>query len=243
VLVVVASAVFLTFNQNDSNPSYAPFSTGETGTSLFFDTLRLMGYPVRISYTPLTRSSDTEHVYIIIQPYNPHVTAETAEEMLEWVRLGGRLIFLHNTEPTVLDRLFDDAVRREINGFNHYSAGAGAVITGRAHGLTNRRLMQDASPGYELHRFLTLWDAERIYFAAYYHGMHPPDTLFSRLPLIVRLTVIQSGIAVLFLLWHLGKRFGKPVPVYEETEREENEQVRAMARLYMKTHRKDNEKC
>jgi hypothetical protein len=43
---------------------------------------------------------------------------------------------------------------------------------------------------------------------------------------------------MLLLIWHVGKRFGKPVPAYEETEREENEQVRALARLYNKTDRR-----
>jgi hypothetical protein len=239
VLIIVAAVVIVFTNGNNNGPPYAPSSTSEMGISLFYDTLRQLDYPVRVGYAPLTRDSNTEHAYILVQPTNPMITTELAEEMLEWVRRGGRLVFLFNSGPTAVDRLLAGTRPQQINGFNYYRVGLGSVVTGQSYRITNLRLISDAEPAVQLHGILSRWDAERIVFSAYYHGMHPTETLFSRLPLVIRLVIIQLGIAVLLLLWHLGKRFGKPVPAYEETEREEHEHVRALARLYIKTERKN----
>jgi len=240
IVVFTAEAIVFTWNDDGgSGPVYAPYSTGDTGTGLFHDTLRRMGYPVSVGYAPLTRENDVRHAYILIQPFNPYVTREMAEEMLEWVRGGGRLVFLHNTNPTVVDNILASETVRTVGQFNYYNVGAGSVVTGRAQPITNRPLLSD--PGYAatLHGIITQWQAERIVFPVYYHGVHPPETMFSNLPPVMRLVIIQLVIAVLALLWHLGKRFGKPIPAYGEMEREENEYVRALARLYMKKERKD----
>jgi hypothetical protein len=235
ILIVLAAAVFVLLQTNGDGPPFAPNSTAEGGTSLFYDTLRHMGCPVRMVYTPLTRQRDIRNAVVIIQPYNPPVTVEMAEEMLEWVRLGGRLVFLHNSGPPELDLLLLDMESIGEGGFFRYTIGLGEIVTGRAHGLTNIRLMNDPAPGEVLHRIISSWGTERIDFSLYYHGYRPPETMFSELPLVMRLVLIQLGLAGLAVVWHLGKRFGKPVPAFEETEREENEEVRALARLYMKT--------
>jgi hypothetical protein len=242
-LIILAAAVTILVVNNDTNgPPFAPFSVTETGTSVFYDTLRFMGYPVSVGYTPLTRDSDTNYIYVLIQPHTPAVTKEAAEEMLDWVRRGGRLIFLHNNPPTEVDSLLAGIQRRNIHDFLYYNIGLGVVVTGRASPVTNQRLIQQPEPAVQLHEMISRWDGERIIFSAYYYGTTQPDNLFTVLPLVVRLTIIQSGIAVLYYLWHLGKRFGKPVPAYEETEREENEHVRALARLYTKTQPKGKKK-
>jgi len=238
VIIVTAAAIFAFVEGDDgSGPAYAPYNTGEIGTSLFYDTLRRMGYPVGVGYAPLTRESDTRYAYILIQPYNPYITAEMAEDMIDWVKGGGRLVFMHNTDPTVFDRLLVETPCRYVGEYRYYDIGTGSIVTGRSQPLTNRSLLADPTNAERLHGILTLWQAERIVFPVYYHGVHPPETMFSNLPLIIRLVIIQLGIATLALLWHSGIRFGKPVPAYEETEREENEHIRALARLYTKTER------
>jgi len=241
IIIILGAAIFLVL-QTDSGdgPPYSPFLTDEPGTSLLFDTLQHMGYPVRMGYAPLTPSRSTEHVHIIIQPFNPPVSNEMAAEILEWVYNGGRLIFLHNNLHNELNRLLPNTPTRTMYGLGYHHHGTGVVITGRAHPVTNRPLIESAAPGAAVHNILSEWNADRIYFIVYYHGFHPPETMFSSLPLVIRLLLIQFGLAVLMLLWHVGKRFGRAIPAFEETEREENEQVRAVARLYMKTNAKEN---
>ncbi|MCL2363260.1 MAG: DUF4350 domain-containing protein [Defluviitaleaceae bacterium] len=240
IAIVLGAAVFLVMRaDNGDGPPYSPFLTDEPGTSLLFDTLQHMGYPVRMSYAPLTRTRNNDHVHVIIQPFNPPVTTEMAEEMLEWVYSGGRLIFLHNNLQNEMNRLLPNDPGRMVYGLAYFYHGAGSVVTGRANPIVNRSLLDDAAGGAAVHSVLSEWGADRIYFVVYYHGFHPPETMFSSLPLVVRLVLIQLGITVLMLLWHVGKRFGRAIPAFEETEREENEQVRAVARLYMKTNAKE----
>ena len=232
---IIVAAVVVSFVLNDSNdegPVFAPFTTGEMGTSLFYDTLRHMGYTVVMASSPLTFYSDNRDVYVIIQPTNPIVSDEMAAEMMEWVRFGGRLIFLQNNAHPILERHLQNHHRQQVGDFVIYYDGTGQVVIGQANTLTNRNLAQNSNPGATLHQIIHDWDAERIVFPVYYHGVHPSETFFSQLPLIIRLVIIQLGVAVLALIWHHGKRFGRPIVVYEETEREENEQVRALARLY-----------
>jgi len=240
ILIVLGAALFLYFQHTDGvGPPYAPFTTAEMGTSLLYETLERMGYPVHTVRTPLTRYADLRYVYVIIQPFNPAVTQEMAEDMLDWVRRGGRLIFLHSRYPTVVDGLLPGNQGRQMNGFVYYEEGRGSVLTGNAIAVTNETLaFGNAAGGHVLHQVLSTWDAERIVFSIYYQGFHAPQTFFSQLPLVLRLVIIQLGIAVLVLLWHFGKRFGKPIPVYTEIEREENEQVRALARLYYAINRR-----
>jgi len=240
IIIILGAAIFFVLQtDNGDGPPYSPFLTDGPGTSLLFDTLRHMGYPVRMGYEPLTRTRNTNHVHVIIQPFNPPVNNEMALEILEWVYNGGRLIFLHNNLQNEFNRLLPNSATRTVYGLDYHQHGAGVVITGRTHPITNRQLLDDATPGTVIRNVISEWDADRIYFVVYYHGYHPPETIFSSLPLAIRLILIQLGIALLMLLWHVGKRFGRAIPAYEETEREENEQVRAMARLYMKTNAKE----
>ena len=235
VIVVLAATILFVFDSNDGGgPAYVSFSTGERGASLFFDTLRHMGYPVRQGRTPVDRFSSTQDAYIIIQPTNPYVDSNMAEEMITWATMGGRLIFLQN-QLTYFDLLLPGGII--YGNLMIYEVGQGIIITGNAREITNRSLIDNAGTGAMLHSIITRWDVENIWFAEYYHGLGTRSNLFTRLPAVVRLVFVQMLLVGIMVVWHLGKRFGNAVPYYEETEREENEHVHALARLYMKIGR------
>jgi len=233
IIVILVVTVLYFFRQGDS--AGRPFVVSNTyrrGVSLFFDTLQHMGYPVEVSHRPLTIDTDTAHVYIIIQPAFPPSDYERAE-MLEWVRSGGRLIFIQTRRPLNIM-----AFGSQLGNIWIYEYGEGMAIISHPDHINNLTLMHHADTGTHLHRIITQWNADRIIFAEYYHTAPVGDNLFSRLPLIVRLVFIQLGIAALITIWHFGKRFGNPVPYYAETERQENEHVHAVTRPYLKTRRK-----
>jgi len=50
-----------------------------------------------------------------------------------------------------------------------------------------------------------------------------------------QLFTYQLAIIAALIIWRLGKRFGEPIPFYEEIEREENEHIKALANLYQKS--------
>jgi len=236
ILVVLAIGIAYFFDTGDGTP-YTSSSTGELGASLLYDTLRHMGYGVRVSYRPLTTEISANDVFIIIQPRTPQVCHCMAEEMREWVRGGGRLIYLCNKDTHFTPYGHD------IGDFRLNRLGKGEIISGRATPVTNRSLMDDYTAGEAIQTTLKRWNAEReignIFFAEYYHGFRTPETFVGRLPLVIRLLLAQMIILAIISVWYLGKRFGNPVPYYEEVEREENEYVRALAKLYMVSKKGD----
>ena len=233
ILIVVVSAVLLSYMGSDNDgPPFVASNTGESGTSLLFDTLRRMQLPVRVGRSPLTVRSDTSEAHIIIQPVSPPVDMDMAEEMLDWVSRGGRMIILNNSLMSL--EFLMTTPGRPMGNFVLYQIGAGEAVIGRANEVININLMNYPGNGQVLYEILSRWNAERIIFNEYYRGFHAGDNFFAGLPLVVRLAVIQMIIAAIATVWHYGKRFGKPVPYYEEEERDENEFIRALARLYMK---------
>ncbi|MCL2215731.1 MAG: hypothetical protein FWB91_01795 [Defluviitaleaceae bacterium] len=245
MLIVFAAAALIFFlGRGYGGPAYVVSTTDEYGVSLLFDTLRHMDYQVSVGNRPVDRQTDIWAVSVIIQP-SIIVNDAMAKEMLYWVSRGGRLIFLQNRIATVIDSAIitgDLAVYVRLlgnfDGFTLYQVGNGEVLTGRALPLSNQRLMNDPAPGGIIHSVLERWNADRITFAEYYHGFQLTENFIGSLPLIVRLILLQMLIVAVMMVWFLGKRFGNPIPYYEETEREENEYVRALARLYMKIKRR-----
>jgi len=237
ILVIIAAVVLHVFSDDYEGPAFVSGTTGERGASLLYDTLRHMGYPVRVSRRPLTMHTNTNDAYIFIQPHYSHFDYYKAEELLAWVYSGGKLIFLHNRPVTIFDTLIHSAG----TGFGNltiHEIGQGVFVRGHANDIININLMEDADTGARIHTVINRSNVDRIMFAEYYHGMRATETFFNRLPTIVRLIVVQLGLVGIIIVWHLGKRFGNPIIYYEEHEREENEHVHALTRLYMKTRRR-----
>ena len=156
--------------------------------------------------------------------------------------MGGRLIYLDSL-PTLTNLL--DGESEQVFEFRLHRHGQGEVLTGRSWYVLNAPLAKK-NP---LHNggngvFLTLygWDPERVRFADYYHGFHAETTLVGSLPLVVQLFLLQTVIFAVALIWYLGKRFGSVIPYYEIIEREENEYLRSLARLYFLTGKRRRKK-
>jgi len=244
VIVFVAVFIITRFINAGNNRWYTVTSTGDMGASVFYDTLRHMGYPARIGRQPLTADSNLQNVYILIHPHTPHVSREMAEEMVEWVRRGGRLVFLHTSHSSILnivgtegETIFYHRPQGRARGYQWtlHQVGHGEIIIGSSRPLLNAALVEHPYAGIVLESHIRRWQGEEIMFAEYYLGFTAQQTFIGELPFIVQLVLAQLVLAFIILVWHLGKRFGNPVPYYEEEEREENEHVRALARLYMKT--------
>jgi len=234
IIVILGIAVLHFFNNDTQGGVFTVSNTGVRGASLFFDTLQHMGYPVSVSRSPLTVDTSTSHMYVIIQPAFPPCGYKI-EEILDWVERGGKLIFLQNSDSF---RNLLPSTGTPVGDIWIHELGQGIVITGTANEITNYNLMNTADIGIQLHAIITHLNTDRIIFAEYYHIAPVGDNLFSRLPLIVRLVFIQLGLTSLIAIWYLGKRFGNPVPYHNEIEREENEHVHAVTRLYLKIRRK-----
>ncbi|MCL2016056.1 MAG: hypothetical protein FWG68_07420 [Defluviitaleaceae bacterium] len=227
---------------SDTHANFSSFSARETGASLLFDTLNYMQYPVAVLYSPVTPAINTDYAILIIQPSNPRPNQDSVEDILNWVRIGGRLIFLESNRNNLIEQAMGSHSFASLGTLRLYSLGMGEIITGDANAILNGHLMANAIYGERLTTILSIWNAERVYFAEYYHGYRADDNLFRQLPLWLRLVAVQLLAAAAACVWHFGKRFGSPIPLYEEIEREENEQVLVLARLYRHADKKFSKK-
>ena len=223
---------------NQHHADFSSFSRNDRGVSLLYDTLRHLQLPMAILEQPVSSSVSVNDVVFIIQPTNPRPSMAMAEELFLWVQRGGRLVYLENNQPNMIERLLQGQYYSSFGSFRRYQLGMGEVVTGHANTITNTNLMEDPTYGEGLLYLLEGWNPGRIYFAEYYHGFRRVDSAFRRMPIWLQLVAVQVIIGALVLIWHLGKRFGRPVPLYEEIEREENEQVFTLARLYKEADRR-----
>ena len=241
IVLLVALLVGITWGANQQTyglryPDFTSFSNGDYGVSLLFDILRHMQYPVSTMHRPIMEASLNDVVFII-QPSNPRPTRAVTDEVLSWVYQGGRLIYLENNTPNTIELLLANHYSARFGSMRWYHVGMGEVITGGADLVANIHLMNQSIHGEGIVYALSHWNPDRVLFAEYYHGFHGTNSAFSQMPLGLRLVAIQLIISGLIVAWYFGKRFGYPVPLYEELEREENEQVLVLARLYKKARR------
>ena len=239
-LVCVIAAVLFIFNTrfSDDTEPFSSFSAAPEGCSLFYDTLLRMGYSVSRSYIPIGDLSAADDVYILIQPENPRPGSDDVEKIMEWVKRGGRLVYLagdwNRGEIFAFLRLNAKLISDTEGGLIFFRYGFGEIVTGEADIITNKYLMRNSNTGALLQAALDGWRAGNLLFAEYYHGYHAEQNFFGGLPLAVKLTAEQAVIIALAYIAYKGKRFGNIIPYYEETERDENEYVKALARLYSK---------
>ncbi|MCL2398289.1 MAG: hypothetical protein FWC91_00920 [Defluviitaleaceae bacterium] len=241
ILLLVALLLGIVWGANQQSyslryPDFTSFSNGDYGVSLLFDTLNHMQYPVSTMRRPI-REASLNDVVLIIQPTNPGPTRAVTEDILSWVYQGGRIIYLENSIPNSIDLALSNHYASSFGGMRWYHLGMGEILTGRADLITNINLMYYPVHGEGIANALSYWNSDRILFAEYYHGFHNTPGTFSQMPVGLRLITIQLIIGGIIAAWHFGKRFGYPIPLYEELEREENEQVLVLARLYKKARR------
>jgi len=243
IIIIILLSVLLigvSFGLNrftQSYPNFTALSNDERGVSLLYDTLQHMQLPMATLHRPVYEAGFNDAVFVI-QPTQPRVCHCMTEDILNWVRSGGRLIFLENHHPNVIDNALEAERYTPIGNMRLYQLGLGEVLTGRADSITNINLMNKPNYGEAITHLLIDWNPRRIYFAEYYHGFAANAGAFQQLPLSLQVVVFQIILAMMILMLFFGKRFGSVIPYYEEVERDENEQVLVLARLYKQADRR-----
>ena len=233
-LFVIAIALFIIAQvgrPRHGGPIYHAGTTGQMGTSLLYDTLRHLDHSTVQRSRPISSSTRLDHVYVIVQPLSNVLTRAAAQDILAWVESGGRLILLSNQMTHVHLPL---TAGQSLGNLTLHHHGHGEILTGRSIPATNAYLMNDPTAGRIIHAVLTRWEPTSIVFTEYYRNPVQSQGMLSTFPLIVRLILLQAVITAIVLILYSGRRWGNAIPVYEEIERDENEYVHALARLYMK---------
>ncbi|MFZ5967809.1 MAG: hypothetical protein ACOYVK_11635 [Bacillota bacterium] len=212
---------------NQSNESL-PLNTSREGVSIFYDTLKKLGYSVKVDAEDFLRKRDG-NIYIVTE--NGGSTSFDLKEAEAWMKEGGKLVYLTQaykkyTYPDVMETYEDRA--------SLYAVGKGKLLVGDIDLITNDTLMKNKAGAYFVFRWIASLEGD-IYFNEYYRflqGQQP--SLYRNLPIHIKIILFQLALTVMALVFYFGKRFGKAKRIIDEIERDENEYLHASANLYEK---------
>ncbi len=237
IILFIIMALYSAIEGSRQYPDYTVFSSKEYGASLIYDSLAIYGINVKTGYRRIDENTSIKDVYIIINPGYRYFYDSDISDIGNFVKKGGRLILAADLYLTsrIVSRL--DVTLTDVYDGNYYSQmlkyGDGLIMTLSAEDILNGRLKDYRFTGEEIAKVLSLWDYDSAVFNEYYHGFGDDSvSMWKDLPFAYKLVVYQLLIAFVFFILSISKRFGKPIPLYEEVERTENEYIYAMANFF-----------
>lgn len=207
-------------------PKYSVLNKSKTGLSVFYDTLGSLKYPIGRSLKALTLENEAA-VQIAAQGGDFDVNDE---EVKAWVEGGGILIYLANEKYPNIKYLGTLDIKGSLM---QYKFSRGMLIVAYAENLTNVKLTKDTKYAYELFQVIHDHKDRKIYFnEAHLYSASGSKSLWDAIPVELKYIIYQLLFVIAAYIYYRGKGFGKPVPLYEEVERGENEYLYSAAVLY-----------
>lgn len=197
--------------------SYSINSTSHMGYSILYETFQRLGMKVSSTSVPMEQI-DIDTCQIIASDYE-----FDKEEHLDWVEQGGILVYIHDGSQDEID-----IIENEIEKGKVIDIYGGDL-------LTNAALANKTKDGYEFYKEIAeQTQGKKIVFNEYYLQDKYQPSWWNVMPGPIKLMIMQLSLCLIFYIWYKGKRFGKAMDLVEEVEREENEYLLSVARLYRK---------
>jgi tetratricopeptide (TPR) repeat protein len=152
-----------------------------------------------------------------------------SEELKAWINDGGTLVYLTPQNMHFIDFAGTPVVK---GGLSIYKYGKGEIIAGDIDSISNKTLLRKRDSAYELYSEAVIKGADTYFNENHIYIENAETTLWDYVPLEGKFIVYQLVIVLAAFLYYKGKRFGKSVPYYEESERSENEYLYSAASLY-----------
>lgn len=224
--VFIWVAFFISSRMENKLPDYSTANKSSMGLSIFFESLKELKFPVEKTLKPVT-SQDTNSIQIVVPGGNFDINSN---EIKAWLNKGGILVHLaaQNLHFIEYDTL------PEIKGkLMFYKYGRGMVIGADASKITNKALMENTDEAYELVSEIGNQGDKKVYFnESHLFSTEISKTLWDYIPLWGRFIIFQLALCLAAFFYYKGKRFGKPVMLYDEVERSENEYLYSASSLY-----------
>ncbi|WP_026476870.1 DUF4350 domain-containing protein [Alkaliphilus transvaalensis] len=213
-------------NRSDQLPSYSTLNRGERGYSVYYETLKQLGYPVQRGLIRL-ENQEINKFQIVVEYGDFDINHK---DIREWVEEGGRLLYLTQDHRSIVE--YGNKVIIDDDIF-YISYEKGMIIVGDADGITNASLLVDTSYPYQLLQMLVTYATDEIIFNEYHlFNEGNNNSLWNQIPLNFKMIIYQLILVVIGFFYYKGKSFGKPIPLHDEVEREEHEYLYASASLY-----------
>lgn len=227
----------LTFT-DDNEKSFKPYTVlnkGEKGVSVIYETLKELGYTANFILTEV-ESQDINSAQIVIEPKIPYKLDLGNENIKNWIKNGGVLIYLTPNWDEILFTYgteIDNYTLNEGKYAKAYSYDKGLLVIGDPEIINNKTLITNTEGAYWLITQINNLGIRNISFNEFYHYFegHKPS-LWRDIPVGIKLTIYQVIIVIAIVIYYYGKRFGKVIPLYEEVERVENEYIYSAASLF-----------
>lgn len=239
LLVFFPVLLWLTLTFTDDNEKsfkpYTVFNKGEKGVSVTYEALKELGYTANLILTEV-ESQAIGSAQIVIEPKRPYKVDLNNENIKNWIRGGGVLIYLIPNWDEMRFNYGTEIDSYTLNGDKHakaYSYDKGLLVIGNPDIINNKTLTINTEGAYWLLTQINKMDINNISFNEFYHyfeGQKP--SLWRDIPAGIKLTIYQVIIVIAIVIYYYGKRFGKVIPLYEEVERVENEYIYSAASLF-----------
>jgi hypothetical protein len=238
LLILFAILIYVTLTFSGKSKSlggdYSVLNKQHKGLSVIYETLKNLDCPVKFKNNNLEKGSNRD-IHIIVMPRKKFSLKD--DKIKNWIKDGGKIIYLgdENLEEINYGKEIDS---RE--DFLVYEYGKGFVLIGKAQVFTNRYLLKNKEKAYNILSYIEKFPYENIIFNEYYNYMNSERySLWEDLPFGIRLMVQQLVILIVLFFIYKGSRFGKIIPLYEETQRDKNEYLKAVSSLYKKADCKE----
>ncbi len=226
--IILYGAFFISTKMNSQFPAYSVLNKSHLGTSVFYEALINLGYPVERTENPV-QSFSTDSIQIVADANFGRFDIYN-DDLNEWVKKGGILVYL---TPAKLYFNLDDLIPEYKGEIEVYEIEEGYIIVSDVTDITNKTLIKETNKAYKLLELIDEYNYDKLYFneTHLYTGMSKMS-LWDFTPLGVKFILYQILITLFAYFYFKGRRFGKPIPYIEEKERVENEYLYSAAALY-----------
>lgn len=224
--LLLGAMIFLAVRTDGNLPAYSVLNKSPQGFSVYMETLKAL-------------DMDVQRIAGAVEdqpPGNIQVVASigwltsVSPEMKDWVKRGGTLVFTTLDTPTDIEE--GTCVSSE-NGIEIWRLGSGEIVLIPPSGLTNRAMVKDTGPSWNLTSKLAAMGDKPIRFNE--SALFPEEgtpSLWGAAPLWLKLLICQILLMAGAWFWMKGRRLGKALPYAEETERTELEYLNSAAVFY-----------
>ncbi len=224
--VFLWASFYISSRMEDKLPAYSVINKSSMGSSVFYESLIELKLPVERTLKPLV-SQDTNSIQIVVPGGSFDINSK---EIKDWLNKGG--IMIHLAVQNL--RFIDFVPQPEIKGkLAFYRYGRGMIIGYDAAAITNKEIMNKTDGAYELLAEIANQGKRKIYFnEAHLFLTLENKTLWDYVPFGIKFIIFQLLLSLTAFFYCKGKRFGKPIALYEEVERSENEYLYSASSLY-----------
>lgn len=238
LIIMAAGLIVYGFKDNlEQSVDYSSYSAEDKGTKVLYLLAKEMGYDVN-QYTRPARFLPDNATLVAIEPDMDILKGGLEKKYLKaWIERGNVLFIISHDKYDFIQELggtgFEPFGLYDDDG-SKYSLGKGCIISFFDSSFYLNSGVKDIYPGVQFIDALEEGKNKTVLFDEYLHGVGSGSNLWDILSFSSKLVVLQLLMALLIFIFMVSRRFGKPVVVFENVKRQENENLFALSNIYFK---------